>query len=104
MVEASVILARGPVLTRADLALDSGERRPEPTGVRIPPGMTLADLEKEIFRQSLDRAGGNRTEVARELAVSLRTVQRKIRDYGWDDGGDNGGECAADGSRETERR
>lgn len=82
VVEASVILARGPILTRADLALDLADRLPAPGGESWPPpGMTLAQIEKEALRRSLARAGANRTQVARELNVSLRTVQRKIREY-----------------------
>jgi two-component system response regulator HydG len=82
VVEASVILTRGPILTRADLALDLADRLPAPGGESWPPpGMTLAQIEKEALRRSLARAGANRTQVARELNVSLRTVQRKIREY-----------------------
>jgi transcriptional regulator with PAS, ATPase and Fis domain len=44
--------------------------------------MTLAQIEKEVLRRSLARTGANRTQVARELDVSLRTVQRKIQEYG----------------------
>lgn len=83
VVEASVILARGPILTRADLALEAIPSPPSMGGDwSPPPGMTLAQIEKEALRRSLARAGANRTQAARELDVSLRTVQRKIREYG----------------------
>jgi DNA-binding NtrC family response regulator len=83
VVESSVILARGPILTRADLALDLADGHPSTGGNSWPPpGMTLAQIEKEVLRRSLARTGANRTQVARELDVSLRTVQRKIHEYG----------------------
>ena len=37
--------------------------------------------EKEILLQLLRRHKGNRTIVADKLAISRRTIQRKIKDY-----------------------
>lgn len=83
VVEASVIMAKGAVLTPADLAIDSMSAVfLSPTNEFPPSGMTLAMIEKDVLRKSLIRADANRAQVARELGISLRTVQRKIKEYG----------------------
>ena len=45
-------------------------------------GMTMEQMERELIRRTLERAGGNRTHTARILDISIRTLQRKIRSYG----------------------
>lgn len=47
--------------------------------VTIPPGITLGELERIAIRQTLDRFGGNRTQAARALGISVRTLQRKLK-------------------------
>jgi len=48
----------------------------------IEAGMTMAEIEKEAIRRTLQHTGGNRTKSAEILGISLRTLQRKIRDFG----------------------
>ncbi len=55
-------------------------------GFNLPVGMTLEDVEKEMIRQTLESTGWNRTRAARILGVSLRTLQRKIKQIFGDDG------------------
>ena len=45
-------------------------------------GMTLAETEKLLIRQTLSRLTSNREEAARALGVSRRTLQYKIKRYG----------------------
>ncbi len=44
-------------------------------------GMTMADIEKEAIRRALEQTGGRRTEAAKILDLSVRTLQRKIKEY-----------------------
>lgn len=44
-------------------------------------GMPMADIEKEVIRQTLLRTGGNRTEASRILGLSTRTLQRRIKEH-----------------------
>jgi DNA-binding NtrC family response regulator len=46
------------------------------------PGMTLQELEREAIRRTLDSTGGHRAETADRLGISVRTLQRKIKEYG----------------------
>ncbi len=48
------------------------------------PGMTLEELEREAIRSTLQRTSGNRTEASQLLGISVRTLQRKIKEYGLD--------------------
>ncbi len=76
------------VLTRADR-----EVRPadltfvvplEPIATRTserPPFKTIRAIERWLIVDTLTRLDGNRTQAARELGISLRTLRNKIRDY-----------------------
>jgi DNA-binding NtrC family response regulator len=81
-IEAGVVMARGSVLTAADIRLEAIEGSTvRGEGFVVPEGMNYAQLEKEILQQLLQRHHGNRTLVADQLQVSRRTIQRKIKEY-----------------------
>jgi DNA-binding NtrC family response regulator len=42
----------------------------------------VAGLEKQLIREALDRAGGNRTKAADELGIYRRLLYAKIKEYG----------------------
>ncbi len=42
----------------------------------------VAELEKELIREALDRAGGNRTKAADDLGIYRRLLYAKIKEYG----------------------
>jgi len=50
--------------------------------IRIPPGTTLEDLERAAVEQALVQHHGNRTHAAKELGISVRTLQRKLKAWG----------------------
>ncbi len=43
--------------------------------------LTIAQMEKEAIRQALQRTEGHRNEAAQQLGISVRTLQRKIKEY-----------------------
>jgi len=47
----------------------------------LPAGLTLRDLEQRYILQTLDGVGGNRTQAARLLGISLRCLQYKLKAY-----------------------
>jgi DNA-binding NtrC family response regulator len=51
----------------------------------------VACLETNMLRQALEHAGGNRTQAARALGLSLSTLRDKLKKHGLD----NGSEAAA---------
>jgi two-component system response regulator AtoC len=42
----------------------------------------VAELEKQLIKEALDRAGGNRTKAAEELGIYRRLLYAKIKEYG----------------------
>jgi DNA-binding NtrC family response regulator len=82
-IEQALVLADGegidlehfPSLTR-ELAETPGAAVP-----LAPPGLRLEELERWYVLDTLKRADGNRTRAARELGISLRGLQYKLRRY-----------------------
>ena len=50
----------------------------------IQPGMTMDEIEKEAIRRALTQTQGRRTDTAQLLGLSVRTLQRKIKEYDLD--------------------
>jgi DNA-binding NtrC family response regulator len=46
------------------------------------PGLSLGEMERELFAMTLASTGGNRVRAAELLGVSLRTVRNKVRAFG----------------------
>ena len=87
LIERAVILESGPVLGAASLSLPaaaspSGEAAPDWLETDPPP--SLESLERRYLERLLERAGGNRSQVARWMGVSYPTVVKKIADFGID--------------------
>lgn len=52
------------------------------SGIDIPPGTSLEDLERAAVEQALTQHHGNRTHAAKTLGISVRTLQRKLKAWG----------------------
>ena len=50
----------------------------------IQPGMTLAEIEREAIRRTFEHTRGHRTQTAKLLGISVRTLQRKLKDFEMD--------------------
>jgi len=48
----------------------------------IPKKMTLAEMERQMIKKTLERHKGKRKSAAEELEISERTLYRKIKEYG----------------------
>jgi DNA-binding NtrC family response regulator len=49
------------------------------SGIDIPVGTSLEDLERAAVEKALEQHRGNRTHAARTLGISVRTLQRKLK-------------------------
>ncbi|HXG47004.1 MAG TPA: sigma-54 dependent transcriptional regulator [Methylomirabilota bacterium] len=85
-IEHGVVLCRGDRLGVRDLpATVRGEeaglatRRPRP--LTAGGTMTVREAERELIVQALRESRGNRTEAARRLGISRRTLHRKLHTY-----------------------
>jgi DNA-binding NtrC family response regulator len=59
-----------------------GERAVEKSLPRLQGGTTMREMERDLIRETLVRTEGNRTRAARLLQIGVRTLQRKIKEYG----------------------
>jgi two-component system, NtrC family, response regulator HydG len=85
--ESMLVLAEGEIMTERDLperllanALPPGAQKD------IPTGLTMDELERLAITTALDQCAGNRTHAAGKLGISVRTLQRKLRQYELDNG------------------
>jgi DNA-binding NtrC family response regulator len=77
--ERMTTVSQEDVLTLDDLPADIDNPAPAPAGMYLPPGMTLAEIERTAIEQALTHCGGNRTRAAELLGISVRTLQRKLK-------------------------
>ena len=73
VVERAATLARGPLITLADLGIEFTGVTSLELGLRP----TLAELEDRYIRRVLEETKGDKTAAARILGVSVRTLQRR---------------------------
>lgn len=55
--------------------------RQENSGVDVQAGMSIRDMERALIEQTLEHVQGNRTEAAKLLGISIRTLRNKLKDY-----------------------
>jgi two-component system response regulator HydG len=82
-IEQAVVLAEGETLTSGDLFGAEFRRAaaPETPASRFAPGLPLREVERQHILATLEATGGNRTETARQLGISLRSLQYKLKEY-----------------------
>lgn len=82
MLESMMVLADGEVLTENDLP-DTIRAGAQPSGAAkdLPTDLTMDQLEKLAITKALEQCGNNRTHAATRLGISVRTLQRKLRQY-----------------------
>lgn len=83
VVERAVILAReGTIEARHLPAYLREPDRAMEGSYRFPADATAEEAEKELILQTLDATGNNKSETARRLGVSVRTIRNKLKTYG----------------------
>ena len=89
-VERSVVLLVGEYVTERELppsvAGDSADD--VATGQRALSGLSLEDAEKIVITETMKDCGGNKTEAAKRLGVTRKTLLAKMTRYGMIEGGD----------------
>jgi DNA-binding NtrC family response regulator len=85
VIERAVVLARESEIGPEHLP--PYVRDPSPQAAEryvFPPEATVAEAERELILRCLDETGNNKTETARRLGLSARTIHNKLRAYGID--------------------
>ncbi len=83
-IERAVIIARGEVIAPADFPpqIQSLGSEKEDSGIRLPSGVTLQEVEKALILKTLEDTGGNRSRAAEIMGINRRTLQNKLKEYG----------------------
>jgi len=81
VIQRAVLFAEGETVHARDINLSV-----QPAGENAPlsatlVGRTVADVERDLILQTLRHCGGNRTQAADILGISVRTLRNKIRQY-----------------------
>ncbi len=78
-IERAVVLSSGIVLDIPQFAFGSGIAA---GGGKLTPGMTVAEMERQLIFETLAHCGQNRTKAAELLDISVRTLRNKLKEYG----------------------
>jgi two-component system response regulator HydG len=79
-VERAIVLARADYLTEDDFpAIGPTVACPAPAEGS---GRPLSEVEKDVILATLAAAGGNKSEAARRLGITRRTLHKKLKGYG----------------------
>ncbi len=110
VVERAVALATGPTIGLGDLPreVSGAAGQPGPSLVGLPEGgcnldEVLGEVERRLLIQALERSGGVRTQAAKLLGVTLRSLRYRLQKQalGGDGGGESGEDSDADPSPEA---
>ena len=80
-IERAVIVAHEKQIGIADLPEAIRKHPIETPALSFPIGTPLDELEKQAILRTLDLTGGNKTEAAKMLAISLKTLHNKLNRY-----------------------
>jgi transcriptional regulator with PAS, ATPase and Fis domain len=80
--EQAIVLCEDDCIDVSDLPLGADASK-ERSGkeAELPIGLTLQELEQRYILQTLARVGHNRTQTAKRLGISLRSLQYKLKAY-----------------------
>jgi two-component system, NtrC family, response regulator PilR len=99
IVERAVALATGPTIGLGDLPREvaGAAAQPGPSLVGLPEGGcnlddVLGEVERRLVLQALERSGGVRTQAAKLLGVTLRSLRYRLQKHALGDGGGDSGE------------
>jgi transcriptional regulator with PAS, ATPase and Fis domain len=82
MIERLVITCKNAAIEVGDLPGFLRAHDRNATTFAIRPGMSLAEVEKLLIRQTLTHVTENREEAAKLLGISRRSLQYKLKQYG----------------------
>jgi DNA-binding NtrC family response regulator len=82
LVHRAVVLARGDVITTADLPLHLAGLKPEAKGEGAGFTERVEAFERALIFEALEKAGGVQTRAASALGMSERHLRYKLKKYG----------------------
>lgn len=84
ILERAVVIARGNVITREDLPFPEASSPPASVASSRPATLpeAVADLERRMIREALEKTGRHQTRAAALLGLSERMLRYKLKKYG----------------------
>jgi len=83
-IENMVVMSQGPMLGPDLLPTEMQETTVASDESGFPIGLSMRQIEEKAIRETLASVGSNRRRAAAILGISLRTLHRKINEYGLD--------------------
>ncbi|HLO09553.1 MAG TPA: helix-turn-helix domain-containing protein, partial [Desulfobacteria bacterium] len=74
--ETATLVAPGETIGPGDLPPTASEPIP------LPASRTLGEMERDAIHAALVQTAGNKTLAAKLLGIGLRTLHRKVKEYG----------------------
>lgn len=78
VMERALLMATGESIRGEDLIIESGGT---PLNSAIEPGVTIAEMERQLIFKTLHKTNQNRTQAAKILGISIRTLRNKLHEY-----------------------
>jgi DNA-binding NtrC family response regulator len=63
--------------------IDSGGGPASHADPRVPVGLSLNEMERQLIEATLEHYGGARAKTAQALGIGLRTLSGKLKEYGY---------------------
>ena len=80
-VERSLLISDGPQIGPEHLLLDGDLNGPAISERSNLVGMTVREMEQRLIDQTLKHVNDNRTDAAKMLGISIRTLRNKLKEY-----------------------
>jgi len=81
IIHRAVVLGTSDILRPKDLPADLTSNHPRSMGSGLVVGQSIDEVERELILKTLESTGGNKTEAARVLKVTPRTLRNKLGRY-----------------------
>ncbi len=85
--ETATLVSQGGTIGPGDLPPEVVQGILPPTSaepIPLPASRTLVEMERDAIRAALAETGGNKTQAAKLLGIALRTLHRKVKEFGID--------------------
>ncbi|MBI1822669.1 MAG: sigma-54-dependent Fis family transcriptional regulator, partial [Nitrospirae bacterium] len=81
VMERAFLLAENGIIFPEHLMFEEDQSDPSKKVESHVMPQTVWEAERELILKTLEKSGGNRTQTAKILGISIRTVRNKLRDY-----------------------
>ena len=81
VIERSCLLSEAKILSKEDIQIEEdGIEAPSENGL-VTTGMTIQEAERRLILKTLEYTDDNRTQAAKILGISIRTLRNKLNEY-----------------------